>query len=488
MPARRLPDRPNLSQYRKQAKELVKALRSADADALARVMAHHPRFGAVTATGERLEAFALADAQLVIARELGIDSWPKLVVEIEKRSGADSPARVWKLVARAVIAGDVVALEPLLRDHEQLLREDPPKASWFDGLPPRLSGGDVRALIASNHSFATWEEYEAFAVESRDETSLTARFEAAVDAVVRGDEATLERLLRAHPELVHSRSSRSHHSTLLLYVGANGIEGFRQKTPKNAVRIARILLAAGADVDAVGEMYGGTTTLGLVATSVHPVTTGVQEELISLLVGAGASLARAVAPDYTHGRVVNACLANGRGEGAELVAKRGAELDLEGAAGVGRLDVVKAFFDEHGGLIPDTSAEQLVRGSFWACCYGRRDVVEFLLEHGVDPAESRGHETMLHGAALGGHSDIVRILLAHGASIDVKDDNYHATPLGWALHGWGGRSERTPAEPYYDVVSQLVAAGARVEEGWFADEDISSDPRLLAALTRPGPS
>jgi hypothetical protein len=486
MPARLLPDRPNLSQYKKQAKELVKALRSADADALARVTAHHPRFGAVTESDARLTSFVLADAQLVIAREHGSESWPKFVHEIEKRSGADSPARVWKLAERAVIAGDVAALERLLRDHEQLLKGGPPQASWFDGLPPHVSGGDVRSIIADNHHFATWDEFEAFALELRDEQSPTAQFEAAVDAVVSGDEATLDRLLRASPELIHARSKRPHHSTLLLYVGANGVEGFRQRTPKNAVRIAERLLAAGADVDAVGEMYRGTTTLGLVATSVHPVETGVQAELVDVLVRAGASLAAAVAPDYTHGRVVNACLANGRGEGAQLVAERGAELDLEGAAGVGRLDVVKSFFDARG-LTPGATRDQLLRGCFWACQYGRREVVEFLLERGLDLAESHGHETMLHGAALGEHPDIVRILIAHGAPIDVKDDHYHATPLGWALHGWGHRGEGT-AESYYEVVRQLVTAGARVEDDWLADEHVSSDLQLLAALIDDAPS
>src|SRR5689334_23169869 len=88
--------------------------------------------------------------------------------------------------------------------------------------------------IADDHHFDTREEYEAFTLELGDDTSPTARFEAAVDAVVSGDEATLDRLLRAHPELIHARSRRRHHSTLLLYVGANGVEGFRQKTPKNA--------------------------------------------------------------------------------------------------------------------------------------------------------------------------------------------------------------------------------------------------------------
>ncbi len=476
MPARILPRRPNLAQYRKQAKDLVKAVQSADADALARVRAHHPRADAVT-------TFVLADAQLVIAREHGIESWPKFVHEVETRSGADSAARVWTLAERAVIAGDVAALERLVRDHGPLLKQGGgSRGSWFDGLPSQFSG-DVRPIIAGSHHFASWNEYEAFARELRDEASPTRQFESAVDAVVRGDEATLDRLLRAHPELISMRSKRSHHSTLLLYVGANGVEAFRQRSPKNAVRIAEQLLAAGADVDAVGDMYRGTTTLGLVATSVHPVNTGVQEALIDVLIKAGASLARAVAPDYTYGRVVNACLANGRGEGAALVAERGAELDLEGAAGVGRLDIVKRYFDERGQLTAGMSRDQLLRGAFWACQYGRLDVVEFLLARKIDLAESQGNETMLHGAALGGHPQIVRLLIAHGAPIDVKDDHYHATPLEWALHGWEHRVDSTPAEPYCDVVRHLVASGARVADHWLAHERVSADPQMLAALT-----
>jgi hypothetical protein len=182
--------------------------------------------------------------------------------------------------------------------------------------------------------------------------------------------------------------------------------------------------------------------------------------------------------------VVNACLANGRGEGAQLVAARGAELDLEGAAGVGRVDLVRRFFDERGRLTPGATREQLQRGGFWACQYGHREVVAFLLERGIDLAEPHGGETMLHGAAVGGDPSIVRILIAHGAPIDVKDDHYHATPLGWALHGWAHRGEGAPAEPYYGVIRQLVAAGARVEDDWLADEQIRSDPQLMAALTQ----
>jgi hypothetical protein len=387
-----------------------------------------------------------------------------------------------RLAERAAIGGDAEALERLIRDHRALL-QDPPEDSSFGGLPPHFTGADVRAIVADYQGFSTWEEFDAFSRQLADKTSPTARFEEAVEAIVSGDEATLERLLREHPELVHARSTRTHHSTLLLYVGANGVEGFRQKTPKNAARIAQMLIDAGANVNAVGDMYRGTTTVGLVATSVHPVTTGVQGELIDVLMKAGASLSRAVASDYTRGLLVNACLANGRGEGAQLVAAHGAELDLEGAAGVGRLDVVRTFVGDDGRLTNGATREQMSAGAFWACQYGHREIVEFLLERGLDVSGTHKGETLLHGAALGGRPDIVRLLLAHHAPVDVKDPSYEATPLGWALWGWGHRPG-TAADPYYEVVTQLVDAGAPVDECWLTEEEFAADPRLVAALTR----
>ena len=192
--------------------------------------------------------------------------------------------------------------------------------------------------------------------------------------------AALERMLRENPELIRARSTRRHRSTLLLYVGANGVEDYRQRSPKNAVEIAEVLLKAGADVNAVGEMYGGSTTLGLVATSVHPLRTGVQEALIDTLLAHGASFEVAVAPHYTAGSVVNACLANGRGRAAAQLAERGARLDLEGAAGVGRMDVVRSFFNEDGSLKTGATKEQMKSGFNWACEYGSTRIVDFLLQ------------------------------------------------------------------------------------------------------------
>jgi hypothetical protein len=81
MSARDLPARPNLEQYKKQAKELRDAYRSGDADAARRVR-HQVR--AVDASDARkVKALALTNAQFVIAREHGFDSWPKFAKHIE---------------------------------------------------------------------------------------------------------------------------------------------------------------------------------------------------------------------------------------------------------------------------------------------------------------------------------------------------------------------------------------------------------------------
>jgi hypothetical protein len=66
-----LPDRPSLEQLRRQAKELRDAARAGDPTALARVAAHVPNDAAHPVV-------TLSAAQLVVAREHGFASWPRL--------------------------------------------------------------------------------------------------------------------------------------------------------------------------------------------------------------------------------------------------------------------------------------------------------------------------------------------------------------------------------------------------------------------------
>ena len=169
--------------------------------------------------------------------------------------------------------------------------------------------------------------------------------------------------------------------------------------------------------------------------------------------------------------LVNGCLANGRAEAAEYLATKGAPLDLEGAAGVGRLDLVKSFFNADGTLGATATVKKMYDGFNWACEYGRTEIVEYLLDHGVDVNASTGRHTQigLHWAAYGGHLDIVKALHKRAPKLDARDAAFGATPLGWAMHGWWERREQ-PAARYSGLCQ------------WPAEDNASGDPRMAAAL------
>jgi hypothetical protein len=71
----------NIEQQRKRAKDLQQALRDGDPAALQRFRRFHPRPDAV-------DSLQLSEAQLVIARELGLPSWPRLKAHIEAMDAA----------------------------------------------------------------------------------------------------------------------------------------------------------------------------------------------------------------------------------------------------------------------------------------------------------------------------------------------------------------------------------------------------------------
>ena len=90
------PFRINLEQQKKRAKELLKAFNSAENSALSRFKQHHPKYADykyLPLTSNRGEA-QLSDAQLVIARELGLPSWPKLKAHITSMSRASDAIKV----------------------------------------------------------------------------------------------------------------------------------------------------------------------------------------------------------------------------------------------------------------------------------------------------------------------------------------------------------------------------------------------------------
>ena len=342
----------------------------------------------------------------------------------------------------------------------------PRQRIWPQGSYPYadVTLADVKLTLAEFYYHQSWEHLEAWAEEASSPGSRVSSFEAAASAILAGDAANLKALLRLYPSLIRHRSIRRHHGYLLHYIAANGVE-FRDHYPPNAVELLDILLAAGAEVDAPAFMYeGGDTTLALVATSIHPAKAGVQLLLLEKLLEARATID---APDpigYPRS-VVNSCLANGRPEAANYLAKKGAMLDLEGAAGVGRLDLVEGFFDATGKLTKKATKAKLAAALNWASEYGQTAVVSYLIDRGGDPGEALNGMHPLHMALLGGHVETIRLLIERGAPLEVCN-MYGGTPLGMAIWAIKNRN-RVNTWPLKKidnlaVIEALVKGGAEV--------------------------
>lgn len=271
-------------------------------------------------------------------------------------------------------------------------------------------------------------------------------FNEAVQAIVDGDEAAVIALLSAHPSLVLDRASEPHQATLLHYIGANGIEP--QRTPKNAPGIARFLLEAGADPNAIASIYGPRdTTLCLTVTSVHPFLAGVQADIVDALIDHGAKVDGI--DDETG--PLGCALMFGYTEAAERLVLRGARVDnLIYAAALGRTDVVRRMLADGSGTdtIPRRTDDRAGRFSFpiardadarevaliAAAMHGRLYTARALLEGGV-PVNAMPFcgQTALHYAAGLGRAAMVDELLARGADPLQVDTQMGKTPAGWAL-------------------------------------------------------
>ena len=103
MPARHLPVHPDLDQLKHQAKDLLRAIRNGDPDAIADLKQYHPE-------PIDLADARLADAQLVLARSYEAPSWPRLVLACR--------------LIDAIWDDDVETVRTLALKHPHLLFED----------------------------------------------------------------------------------------------------------------------------------------------------------------------------------------------------------------------------------------------------------------------------------------------------------------------------------------------------------------------------
>jgi ankyrin repeat protein len=428
-----LPPRPNLEQYKKRAKSLVRAAGSGD-----------PETVRVWAT-EWLETLS----------RLRVESAPPFVQASFDR-----------------------AMDAIDRGVRERLTGRP------DG---RLRLADAQFLIARAHGFDAWSTFADHVVRLSSADAGSDPFESAADAIVTGDMSTLAALLRQDPGLIRARSAREHRATLLHYVAANGIEDFRQRTPSNAVAVATALLAAGAEVDALANTYGGgpaQTTMNLLVSSTHPAGAGVQPALIEALLDFDAAI-NGVADD---GSPLMTALAFGYLDAAEALARRGARLDnIIAAAALGRTDLVRRLVAKGGGVAPSLvnlywlglssdPRSHVERALVWACRYGHVEVVELLLADGVDPAAADASGmSSLHWAAGNGHLDIVELLIARGAPLETRN-RWGGTVLSTTVYL--ARQQPVDWPRYASVVERLIAAGADVHAVTYPTGDATVDELL----------
>jgi ankyrin repeat protein len=480
----------NLEQQKKQARELLRAIRSGNADAFARLRTHHSRWAALDEGAVR-QLVSLHDAQFVLAREQGFASWPKLKAYAEP----SSRSRHTRLFV-ADLAWLTDRVHGLLRTRasagpaalEQIREWHPRFSDWTDEeiRQAPFTEEDARLVYAREHGFETWDDLAGRVnlLASNPATSTTEPFMAAFAALQSGDVAGFAALLRANPRLANERGTNG--NTLLnLAVSFSGRPGWQ-----GGVAPIKTLLAAGSDVNDGNDR--GWTPL-------HAAAYANQPQVAALLIEKGAALDAEA--HGAGGTPLVAALFWGHREVADLLGRHSAAPgNLRVAAGLGIPELVDACFNPDGTLTPEACAargfyrphsgfpdwqpstdpqEVLDEALVWACKSGRLAVLErlvsagarlnadpyrgtpliwaavcnraatvaWLLDHGANINQKATFGGLTHGqgvtalhmAAQNGHMPVVKLLVERGADRSIEDDLYQSTPESAA--GYFGRNE-----------------------------------------------
>lgn len=442
-----LPSRPSYEQLRKQAKDLHKALAAGDPAAALRLRDHHPDFGRGDPASARL-----ADAQLVMARQLGFGSWPRLKRAVGEIEAVEAEvAQLRGDYAAADEAGRQRLLEPV---HD--MRRLPDHAMGA----AELSDADARVVVANRRGYALWSKYDSFVY-------LDPAVKAVIAAARVGDLPGVRAALQEAPEAVNPRWVAGYepresdeqpgipNDSVPLFCACEGVfAGTNRKG--NEGSIARALLEAGADPDLADRPMEGAVSFDC-------------PRVLEALIEHGADL-EGPAP----GVWMSFPMLFGFTEVCQLLAAAGARLDLRFAAGLGRLDEMERWLGADGRLRPDPGladafmqhparrgqravrverTDDVVLGQalLYACLHGRREAAQWLVDHGADVnAPVRGTDvdgtvlhrmTGFHGgrAAAVAQVEAARMpmvgwLLDRGADPTVRDAVHGADAIGWAMH------------------------------------------------------
>ncbi len=475
----------NLEQQKKQARDLLRAIRSGNADAFSRLRRHHARWAGLD-EGSVGQLVSLHDAQFVLAREQGFASWHKLKAYAEPS---------WKSRHTRLLVADVAwitdRVHGLLRTRSsagpaalEQIREWHPQFSDRSDEEIRqapFTEEDARLVYAREHGFETWDDLmiRVSHLASNPAAAISEPFMAAFAALQSTDVAAFKTLLRSNPRLAGERGTNG--NTLL-----NLAVSFAGKPDwKGGMSPIVALLAAGSDVNEGNDR--GWTPL-------HAAAYANQPEIASLLIEKGAALDAEA--HGAGGTPLIAALFWGHREVADLLGSHSVTPNnLRAAAGLGIPELVDACFQSDGTLTPEACAargfyrphsgfpdwqpstdpqqvldEALVwacksnrlpvlgrlvragarlnadpyRGTplIWAAACNRTETAAWLLDRGANINQkgtfgglTHGQGiTALHMAAQNGHMPMVKLLIERGADRSIKDDLYQSTAEGGAAY------------------------------------------------------
>jgi ankyrin repeat protein len=483
VPPRGLPGNANLEQLRSGAKGFQRAVRAGDPGAVAVVNEFHPRLRSAQPGSPELAAFTRADAQLVLARQFGFPSWPKLKAHLELVADyARSPHH-------EPVGGPLADAAEIVDEFLRLVT-----LNYGDDDPDRLARAEW--LLVEHDWVATANVYTIAATGELDAArDLLADDPAAASRV--GGPYRWEPLLYLTYARLPLSAGRSPLAVarLLLEHGADPNAGYLWEglippftaltgalggggpIPKHpqGLALARLLLEAGADPNDGQALYnqGWGESAGeewlellfefglgrgdggpwrrrfgerqdspqkmledlLIAAAKHGLTGRVRRLLAR---GVDPRGERIEHPIYRGRSPVQEAALNGHTDIVAILVDAGAAWEhdqvdeLIATAMAGDREAVQRLLASDASLREraiERCPDQLVR----AAEQNSYDAVALLIELGFD-VNARPRTAPLHEAAMRGNLPVIRLLLEHGADPGLRDTGYHATPAGWAEH------------------------------------------------------
>lgn len=453
-----LPAVERVEHHRKAAKDLLRAARAGQSDALARLR---------DALGDVPDEPRLADAQRAIAREHGHRSWAAFRRDLERQTGAlvRSVARLGPADAARFEHGAALLLRKLddedQRALDRLRAHVPRLAELADAAQhERATIADARLVIAREYGFPTWrklltglQEENAAWRRSREHSEPVT---ASIEAIRTGDADSLRRLLYTHHDVANAAVGAG--ESLLGEVAQPDVFGTRLGHELGVDReCVDVLIEAGSELD-------GPLNLAACFDRV---------ELVAILLAAGAS----VDATSIHGiTALESAIYHASRSAADMLAAIALVPDAPWvAAGAGRTDRLERFLDYRGELLPEAyqhrpnpadvgwlhrlpprnvQQDVLDEGLVHAAHNERPETVTWLLDHGANPNAGPYQGCgALHLAAAFGAVESVELLIDAGADIDRRNDYNRDNALGWAEYVL---ARERPDDPGVSAVRDLL--------------------------------